>query len=149
MPKLDPIWQWKKADWPEFTEILQKTNIRLPHKLNERRIEYLLDKVYKNIYSAMEKTVPKMTPSGKQKPDKWYGEKLRVKRNKLAKLKRLYQRKPSDRNYQNYICEIADYKKLCRYTKEDEFKDFLETLPDIQSLSSFHEKHFKSETSTN
>ena len=59
----------------------------------------------------MDKTIPKITPNGKQKPDKWYGEKLRAKRNKLAKIKRLYQRKPSDRNYQNYLSEVAEYKK--------------------------------------
>ena len=86
----------------------------------------------------MEKTIPKITPSGKEHGDKWYGEKLHNMRNKVSKLKRKYQRKPSDRNYREYLDKVNDYKKACIQTKNEDFKDFLEMMPDIQTLSNFH-----------
>ena len=136
--KIDPVWNWKKAEWEKFTNILKQTKIRIPQQMNERRLEYLLDKIYKKIYQAMDKTIPKIIPSGKQKPDKWFSEKLHNMRNNVTKLKRKYKRKPTNRNLMNYTEKATEYKKLCNHTREDSFKDFLETLPDIQSLSSFH-----------
>ena len=44
--------------------------------MNERRIEYLLEKIYKKIDKAMEAAIPKIIPNGKQKTDKWYTERL-------------------------------------------------------------------------
>lgn len=41
--------------------------------MNERRIEYLLKKLYKHIDKAMKLTIPQITPSGKAAGDKWYG----------------------------------------------------------------------------
>ena len=105
---LDPVWNWKKAEWPKFKSLLEKSYIRIPEKINERRVEYLLEKIYKHIYKAMEKTIPKITPSGKQKCDKWYDEKLRNMRNRLSKLKRRYKRKPSDRNYTEYLDTVSE-----------------------------------------
>ena len=87
---LEPVWNWNKAEWPKFKELLEKAYIRIPQKLNERRVEYILGKIYGHIYKAMEKTIPKITPSGKQKCDKWFDEKLHNTRNKVNHLKRKY-----------------------------------------------------------
>ena len=38
----------------------------------------------------------------------------------------------------NYYGKMMDYKKLCKQSKKTDFKDFLETLPDIQSMSKLH-----------
>ena len=34
--KIDPVWNWKKAEWDKFTHILKQSNIRIPEKMNER-----------------------------------------------------------------------------------------------------------------
>ena len=39
--------------------------------------------------------------------------------------------------------KLSNYKKLCKQTRDEDFKDFLETLPDIQSLSNFHKNMTK------
>ena len=59
-------------------------------------------------------------------------------RNKVSNLRRQYNRKKSERNLQLYIDKTNEYKALCTETKETDFKDFLETLPDIKTLSNFH-----------
>ena len=97
----------------------------------------------------MEKTIPKITPSGKQKCDKWFDEKLHNTRNKVNHLKRKYRRKPSERNHQEYLDKATEYKKLCRQSRDEDFKGFLETMPDIKSLSSFHKKCFQSKAPAN
>ena len=121
-----------------FSDILSQARIRIPQIMSERRLEYFLDKVYKKINIALDKSVPKITPNGKQKHDAWFTERLHNMRNKVSKLKRQYKRKNSDRNLQNYLEKANEYKKLCKSSREEDFKDFLETLPDIQSLSAFH-----------
>ena len=98
----------------------------------------MLTRVYQKIHKAMEKTIPLITPSGKQKPETWFNNRLYNMRNKVTNLRRQYNRKKSERNLQMYIDKTTEYKALCTETKEAEFKDFLETLPDIQSLSNFH-----------
>ena len=75
--------------------------------MTERRLEYVLKNIYKQINKVMEKTIPKFTPSGKNAPEKWFNEKLGNMRNRLSKAKRQYKRKPSERNFQNYI-EISN-----------------------------------------
>ena len=56
-------------------------------------------------------------------------------RKKVTKLKRKYTRKPTERNYNAYLEKVSEYKKFCKQSRDD---DFMETLPDIQSLSNFH-----------
>ena len=106
--------------------------------MTERRLEYILDKLYRKINDAMVKTIPKIKPNGKQNHDKWFTEKLHNARKSLTKLKRKYKRKSSERNLNDFLQKVTEYKRLCRNAKEEDFKDFLETLPDIQTLSSFH-----------
>ena len=72
MEKPEPIWNWKVAEWEKFSSILQTKTIRIPTRINERWIEYLLKQIYKHIYFAMEKTIPKIQPTGKQNHTKWY-----------------------------------------------------------------------------
>ena len=86
----------------------------------------------------MEITIPKIMPSGKQKIDKWYTDILHNSRAAVNKLKKAYLRKPSERNLAKYNNKSQEYKNLCTYSRETDFKDFLETMPDIQTLSNFH-----------
>ena len=87
VPKPDPVWNWKKAEWEKFKEILSKSKIRIPTVMNERRVEYILKRRYKKIDQAMVKPIPKITPSGKESGDKWYGERQHNMRKKGDKIK--------------------------------------------------------------
>lgn len=84
-----------------FKQTLEVKNVRIPTRINEHRVEYILKKTYKNIQQALELSVPKIHPSGKQKPDKWYDSRLWNMRKALNLLKNRCNRKKIPEKYTN------------------------------------------------
>ena len=112
--------------------------------LNAKEIEERLDAIYSKIDDALEESVPLFVPMGdNSKSTVWFSERCRKMRNNVAKMKKKYQRKSSERNWINYTEKLKEYKAFCKYRKKDSMKEFLETLPDIKSISQLHKNLVK------
>ena len=58
--------------------------------------------------------------------------------NSVAKLRRKYQRKNSERNWLAFTEKAKEYKDFCKTRQKENLRDFLETMPDIKSISQLH-----------
>ena len=140
--KREPIKLWKKANWKKFNEILkEKPNAFVDQSelITAGIIETRLDEIYEKINDAADEAIPCFTPTGDNcKTNKWFNERCRNMRNSVAKLRRKYQRKNSERNWLAFTEKAKEYKDFCKTRQKENLRDFLETMPDIKSISQLH-----------
>ena len=55
-------------------------------------------------------------------------------RNNVAKLKKKYQRKNSERNWELYAEKLKEYKSFCRSKKKESVKEWKQLVKDIAKL---------------
>ena len=135
---ITPVILWKKANWKKFTEILTNCNTDFPRVMTTQVLEEKLGEFYAILDNARDEAIPQVMIKAGSNTNTWYTERCKRMRSRVAKLKRKYERKKSERNWIEYHEKHSEYKNFCSHSKDEAFKDYLETLPDFEELSKFH-----------
>ena len=75
-----------------------------------------------------------------KKSNEWFNEGLWRLRNKVAKSKRKFDRKKSERNWSEFTELQKEYKMKCAKIKQISVNDFIEKIKDIKTMANLHKK---------
>ena len=110
--------KWDNADWDIFTTNLAKQHLPTRKKINEKRLDTMVSKVYSTLNRALDLACPKTVTKIVDKNNPWWTDKHQEARKQLSKLYKTKQRKPSERNIVKYKKAKTEYAKLCRNSQE-------------------------------
>ena len=77
---------WDNIDWREFQEEIGKYDLYHPAKVNEKKLDKMVDSLYKVINKALDKVSPKRKVKTVNRDFFWYTEELKDLKKKVNRL---------------------------------------------------------------
>ena len=143
---MEPTWNWKKADWDIFHEVIMEKEINIPPIINQETCDRIMTDFYAIINEAMTEAIPKTKTKIIDKNNPWWTDELQAMRKRLNKLYRTSKRKPSTRSINAYKQVQSEYAKKCDKVRNNAWADFKEKLDSLEAVNRFRkiiEKHIK------
>ena len=105
--------------WDEFTSQLTSTDIFIPEKLTDKKIEKLLKKIYSAIDAAVEDNCPTVPAFSRKVNNKWFNGNLSEQESKLKKYyaQAMSSKNPTD--HKKYRRAHNRYKRNCRFFRRE------------------------------
>ena len=144
--------KWSKADWPLFTEhLLEAGVIAIPEKICAKRLDDMINKLYRLINGALDKVCPKVETNFKMRKNKWYNEDLRWLGRKVEKLYAKMRRNPIQQNILRHRKTEQQYKRKCKKERNNAWNRYKQTMSrskDVANLVKMVEKEQNREITT-
>ena len=126
--KLPPHRPWEKANWGVFKEELNTYSITTPESMNSEDVEILVEDIYFNINTALDKACPFVPASTVTASNPWYTKGLMDKRKEVSALYKKYINNKCDENWQLYKSRLKRYKKHCSKVQNKYKQKYKQTL---------------------
>ena len=129
-------WNYKAADWEEFTTALEKRILRIDRIHTQAQIDFLAEDVTQAIQQALDQTVPKLRRSPKMRPG-WSEECSEVIRN-VRKAEKRYKGSGDPQDLEQYKALENLKKRTLRQALSDDHREKVsktETIEDLWKLN--------------
>ena len=137
LPEPTMIRPWKTAKWDVFQAKIAEHNFNeLPTNLTTRKIDKLLDRVYRVIDEALEEACPLRPAKFTPVEISWFKQ---DQRHLLNRTKRKYanhmQHRHCPKRRKAFVKAKRQYHKACRKAKRSSWKKFIEETPDESGMT--------------
>ena len=127
---------WKKANWKRFSRILQKTQFFEPTKMSIKKLDKLVQSLYKILLSALDKSCPLRPAHSDDCNLKWWNASLTKESRKLNKQFKIAKRCKSLTETVKLKLMKQKFKRLCKKGKRNSWRKFTFNLNETDRLAS-------------
>ena len=130
--------RWSKADWPLFTATLEKEPLYTPRVVNNKKLDHMVDNLYRAIYNALDKACPLHEIKPTKPYSHWYDHDLKTQSKKLRKqykrAKKAKNREESEKLLNLKTQYVLDSKKK----RQTAWRKFATDADSIKSVARFN-----------
>ena len=126
---------WKSADWTLFKETAANDHFDPPLTMTTRKIDRLVERIYRVINHALDAACPLRPARPKTKDILWFGKEQKRLRNRTKRKYDAYRRQPTAARRKAFIVTKRGYHKTCRKAKRSSWRRFIEKTPDEASMA--------------
>ena len=129
---------WDRTNWALFKQLLEKDTFYLPAKVDQRKIDKAVGKLYSRLNRALDQACPlHEVPTSGRKSNVWYDGKLDRLRENTAKLYKKKLRKRDENSKKEYEAAARKYKYACRKKKKAAWRHYMENLDSPKACAQF------------
>ena len=126
---------WKKADWGNFTKDLRTADYKIPQEMSMKKLDRLLDRMYKILNSALDSACP-LTEVKPKTSNHWATDKHAEGKRRVSDLYHIAKTMGGDAAWKNYREADRNFKKLCRKDRNQAWKKYKETIQSEREMAS-------------
>ena len=126
---------WSKADWGIFASVLKENDYTIPKDMSMKKLDKLLDKVYKALNLALDRACPQIKIIPKIRGSHWATEEHENEKKKVGKL---YKKAISTRDpmhWDEYRKADKAFKRRCKKDKNRAWRKFKECIQSEKEMS--------------
>jgi len=131
---------WGQADWNIFKTLLADKNIEIPDIITPRKLEKMVDKLYKIIEKALDKACPMTEEMKINRNNPWFKGKLKELRKEVIKHHKNFIINPTPGRNTEYKRALRTYKKLCAKEKLNYKRNYTSEIDNIEEMSKYANK---------
>ena len=110
---------YHKANWDQFSKLLEESYINIPSELTESRLDKIVDRLNLVLNRALDKSCPMAKAKSIDPNNSWWSPQLKDKRNQVIKGYDKYKNDRKNKDVeQMYKKHQKEYKKLLRKAKK-------------------------------
>ena len=127
---------WSKADWQLFKDHLRNAEYRIPTHMSMKKLDALVDRLYKNLNEALNKACPEITVKDAIRSQVWITDKHEELKREVTKLYQKAKRQPTTLNWENYKLADKSFKRVCKRDKDRAWRQYKESLQSEKDMAS-------------
>ena len=116
---------FRKGDWKLFQELLNDAVFAAPPRWTPDEIDYALERLYRDIEWALERSVKKVRVRFGPHPPTWWNSALSEAKAKVKRLTSCHRKTRNDLSYERLIEGRRAYSKLLRKSKRENGRSFV------------------------
>ena len=116
-PEPELVRPWSKADWGTLTGILQGADYKVPQDISMKKLDRLVDRLYKVLENALDEACPKMEIRPEVGKTHWATEKHDEGKEKVNKLYKRAKASGDAEQWKRYKDADRDFKRMCKNDK--------------------------------
>ena len=125
---------WDKADWRKFTDSLDKVR-DIPRRITCKKVDKMVDKLYKDIDIALDSACPKFKVTRKRKKAEWYTDKIALLHKKVKKQYQKALNAGTQEEEDKYEILRKKFRRRCRRAKTIAWRTFVVDTPNQNKMA--------------
>ena len=142
---------WSKADWPKFTDHLTRASYEIPAVMTMKKLDRLVERIYKDIDLALDKACPKISFIEKTKNSHWATDEHAKCKKEVSDLYSTAKRSNLEQDWDAYKKANKAFKRLCNRDKNRawrHYKESLQTTKEVSALVKLAQRNDRSDINT-
>ena len=131
------VQDWRKANWKLFKDTIERTKrlLYVPKMINEKKLDKMVDKMYRSINHALAAAVPMKELEHKNSTYDWYGEEHKKLSKKVKAAYKAYIKKRAENKYNKYRKVLLRYKNKCKRDKRKSWYCYTEGMDEAKEVA--------------
>ena len=135
-PPVKLIRPWSKANWTRFNRILASHTFAVPEIMSIKKLDKLVQSMYKTINYALDKSCPKRPAKASSESIKWWDKKLNNAAKSLNKQYKKAKRARSSTETSKLKDMSKAFKKKCKRAKRTAWRQFTFNISKTDKMAS-------------
>ena len=126
---------FRQGDWYLFQKLIAEADYAPPPRWTTDEIDYALDRLYRDIDRALDRSVKKVRVRNGPRPPTWWNEALSEAKAKVKRLTSCHRKTRTEASYQRLTEGRRAYSHLLRKTKRSEWQKFCNETTDHTKMA--------------